>query len=112
MKTLGYVLLFVLIQIASLVLTIVGIPICAILAYGNYATFDYNARKWHWPKWANLWDNNEDGVSPAWYHEQHANRSEAFNEFVWTAFRNSANNLRYVQGVSRVGRPRSEERRV
>lgn len=99
-----YLLLFVAIQLTSVVLTIVGIPVCAVLAYGNFAKADATG-KYHWP-WA-FWvfDNEEDGTCPTWYRKVHPERSDATNEFIWTAFRNSVNNLRYVKYVSAPGRP-------
>ena len=98
-----YLPLFVLIQAANLPLAIIGIPVCAILAYCGFAHYDEG--KWHWPKWAWLWDNEEDGVAPDWYASFHQEWHSATVEFVWTAFRNPVNNLRYIPGVSKAGRP-------
>ncbi len=98
-----YVALFIAIQLAALLLTIVGIPVCAALAYIGYS-FPTEG-KWHWPKWAWIWDNEEDGVWPNWYAKANPTWSTARVEFMWTGLRNSANNLRYVPGVSKVGRP-------
>lgn len=99
-----YVPLFILIQLVSAVLTLMGVPICAVLAYGNFSDSQRWA-VWHWPKWAWLWDNEEDGTAPFWYLEANPTWSFARAEFMWTALRNPCNNLRYVRGVSKVGRP-------
>jgi hypothetical protein len=98
-----YIPLFIAIQVASLLLMIAGIPICAVLAYGKFARWD--GKQWHWPAWAWIWDNEEDGDTATWYSQQHANWSLAHREFIWTALRNSVNNLRYVRYVSGKGRP-------
>lgn len=90
-----YIALFILIQLVSLVLTIVGIPVCAVLAWGRFYHYD---QKYHWPKWAWVWDNEEDGVAPSGY-------TTRWGQFVWTALRNPCNNLRFVVGVSGSGRP-------
>lgn len=99
-----YIPLFILVQAVSLVLTVIGIPICAVLAYSHYSDLGPDM-KWHWPAWAWLWDNNEDGTMPWWYVRQNSDWSNAKLEFHWTALRNPCNNLRYVRGVSKVGRP-------
>lgn len=84
-----YIPLFILIQLVSLVLTLLGLPIVLICLfhYHHYA---------EWPKWAWLWFNDEDGFGP---------KRGFWNEFNWLAIRNSCNNLRYVRGVSKPGRP-------
>ncbi|MFI5397618.1 MAG: hypothetical protein ACHQ9S_18935 [Candidatus Binatia bacterium] len=99
-----YIPLFILIQLVSLVLTLVGIPICAALAYGNFSKPGRRGL-WHWPKLFWLWDNEEDGVWCRWYRAAHPSWSVARQEFYWTAFRNPCNNLRFVWGVSANGRP-------
>ncbi len=95
--------LFLIIQLASLVLTVLGVPVCAVLAYGEFSRPVNGA--WHWPRWAWIWDNDIDGVCPHWYEVAHADWSIARREFVWSALRNPANNLRFVPGVSKIGRP-------
>ena len=104
MDTLKYLALFALIQVASLVLTLVGVPLCAVLAYGKFYTSSVNRDTHNFPKWAWLWDNEEDGVCPAWYAHDHT-WSLSRSVFVWSAFRNPCNNLRFVPGVSLKGRP-------
>ena len=97
--------LFNVIQWASLVLSFVGLFICAWCAWrGNWDKSEYP--KWHWGrKWAWLWDNAEDGIAPRWYQDAHLNWHIDHCAFVWTAIRNPCNNLRFVPGVSKVGRP-------
>lgn len=101
--TMKYILLFAFIQLVALVLAVVGVPICAVLAYGEFSHASRDG--WHWPKWAWIWDNDEDGTFSAWYHAANPTWSFARTEFVWTALRNPVNNFRYVRGVSKVGRP-------
>jgi hypothetical protein len=100
-----YLVLFLLIQSASAVSFIPGLPICAYLAYTHQSTYDKTTGQYHWPTWAWLWDNEEDGVAPTWYRAQHRDWSFAKAAFHWSALRNSSNNLRYVPGVSAPGRP-------
>lgn len=101
-----YIPLFILIQLVSLVLTIIGIPVCAYLSYVHGYTYDPNTKQCHWPSWAWVWDNQEDGVLPPWYRLRVGFAwSDAHAMFMWTAIRNSCNNLRYVPGVSKPGRP-------
>lgn len=103
------VALFVAIQIAAFVLALIGAPICAVLALGKFSTLGpllpSGEQLWHWPHWAWLWDNDENGVDPNWFKDAHPKWPVAWREFVWTALRNPVNNLRYVRGVSLKGRP-------
>lgn len=80
-----YIPLFILIQLVSLVLSVVGIPLVAVCLLLP-----------KWPRFAWVWFNDEDGYGP---------KAGYWNKFVWLALRNSVNNLRYVPGVSKVGRP-------
>lgn len=98
------ILRFVLIQFASLVLSIMGIPICAVLAWGGVAK-QGEGGLYHWPRAFWIWDDAEDGTCPTWYRVANPGRSNELNEWIWTALRNPCNNLRYVRGVSRVGWP-------
>ena len=102
-----HILGFILIQLVSLVLTLLGIPICAALAYSGMSGPHTVQGKilWHWPKLFWLWDNDEDGVWCDWYRKSNPQWSVPRQEFMWTALRNPCNNLRYVPGVSKVGRP-------
>jgi len=104
-STLKYLPLFILIQTVSLVLTIVGVPLCGALAYGRFWTYDLTRDTYYYPKWAWLWNNQEDGTLPYWYILAHPTWSPARLMFHWSALRNPCNNLRYVRGVSAVGRP-------
>jgi hypothetical protein len=82
--SLHYWLLFVLIQLISLVLTIIGIPVIAVC-------LDH---RWTIP-W--IWRNDDDPPgSPL---------AAGHNAFVWLALRNPVANLRHVKEVSAVGRP-------
>jgi hypothetical protein len=72
--------IYVLIQLASAILTVPGWVICL------------------WPPFAKLtwlWWNSDDGaVGKSW-----------FEQYVWLAWRNSVSNLRRIYGVSGPGRP-------
>lgn len=86
-------------------LVVAGIFICLPLAYFRVTKADSNGVL-HWrPRWAWLWDNLEDGVHPGWYAAQFPNWGDWKITFVWTAKRNPVNNLRFVPGISKVGRP-------
>lgn len=113
MKSLGYVLLFLLIQLVSLVLVVVGVPLVGALAFfRQWRIVEFRelvaegvtrvTPLWEWKggKWTWLWSNDEDGVFG--YRPRILARWSAF---VWSALRNPCNNLRFVRGVSRVGRP-------
>lgn len=49
------------------------------------------------PKWLWIWGNDEDGLEPAWY----VNATPGWNKYVrmwvWAAWRNPANNLRFIK---------------
>lgn len=100
-----YLPLFLLIQLVSLVLTVVGIPVVAALAAAGAYQLDRQRETAHFPLWAWIWDNEEDGVIPEWYHVEHMERNFKLNVFIWAALRNPCNNLRFVPGVSKQGRP-------
>ncbi len=104
---------FLAIQDASLILTVVGWPVVGALALcfawrlvpPPAAALRFpgvtGAPRFQWRGGALtfLWGNLENGiVGPA----ETLNR---WNAFVWSALRNSANNLRYLPGVSKAGRP-------
>ncbi len=99
-----YVALFILIQLVSLVLTLVGYPLIAVLAlfklWHVYAYLDSAPVVYEWKggKLTWLWGNNEDGI----FGNGPVTRRQAF---YWSAVRNPCNNLRFVPGVSVVGRP-------
>jgi hypothetical protein len=85
-----YVLLFIAIQLASLVLTVAGFFVCGALAASGIVP---------WPAWAWVWNNRIDGLYGP------GNPHTKWQAFYWTALRNPCNNLRFVAGVSKVGRP-------
>lgn len=104
---------FLAVQEASLILTVAGWPIVGVLAI-TYA-WRLEAPPASALRWPNVtpaprfqwrggaltfpWGNLENGiVGPG----ESLNR---WNAFVWSALRNSANNLRFMPGVSKVGRP-------
>lgn len=97
-----YIPLFLLIQLASLILTVAGMPICLGLSFFVKANW---AGPTYFPAWAWLWDNEEDGVCPPWYLMAFPNRPLWLNVFIWTGLRNSVANLKHVPGVSKAGRP-------
>lgn len=83
-------------QILSLALMIVGIPICAALSLANATRVVSSTRgtqKPHliqtWPAIFWLWSNDEDGVHPQGY-------SSKWGAFVWTALRNPVDNFKYL----------------
>jgi hypothetical protein len=85
----------------DLALAIIGVPIVAMLAYTKTWTIapgGFVGRKIaYWPKWAWLWGNDEDGVIGSYeFQTDHYNWSDSRKAFVWSALRNSVNNLRYV----------------
>ncbi len=101
---LRYSLLFAGIQLASWTLRIPGYPIIGILSALHYWEIGPD-HLFHWPTWAWIYDNEEDGVLPEWYAKANPTWGPGLRAFVWCAQRNSTNNLRYVPGVSKIGRP-------
>jgi hypothetical protein len=102
-----FVPLFIAIQLASLLLTIIGLPVCALLAFSHDWRMTVSPISGRsiltWPRWAWVWSNDEDGIDgSAPFHPEY---SAARRAFVWSALRNPCNNLRFVRGVSKVGRP-------
>jgi hypothetical protein len=98
-KTISYIALFTLIQLVSLVLTVLGFFVIGFLAY--FYAWQLVAGKFQWRGglWTWLWGNEEDGiVGPG----MGLNR---WNSYYWSALRNPCNNLRFVRGVSGIGRP-------
>jgi hypothetical protein len=111
-----YIPLFILIQLISiLVLFLPGVIFCGACILLKLYKLEPNPTPlhpyndpnlYHWtPRWMWIWDNKEDGLSPVWYLKANPTRSLGWNFFIWTAFRNYANNWRFVPGVSKVGRP-------
>lgn len=96
-----WILLFIAIQIVALVLAVVGLPIVGLLSLLQAWDKPAIAAQWHWPSRAFwIWDNDEDGIcAPG------LTPPTPWGAFYWSALRNPVNNLRYVPGVSKVGRP-------
>lgn len=102
-----YLPLFILIQVVSLVLLVFGVLVVAflvIVGLGHVTSVD--PPRMHFPAWAWIWDNEEDGITGP------ARPISRWSIFYWSALRNSCNNLRFVQRllwlpikVSAVGRP-------
>ncbi len=98
MQTARYVLLFALIQTVSLVLTLIGLPVVGILSLTRSWTVVAGKLQWKGGRLTWIWGNLEDGiVGPG-----PLNRWRAF---YWSGVRNPCNDLRYIRGVSKVGRP-------
>lgn len=102
-----YIPLFLLIQIISLVLQVIGLPVCLYLAaFGKWRDLGFNAPSIdHFPKLAWIWDNDEDGIYPWFYVRENLAWSPTRICFTWTVLRNPVANLKHVPGVSKVGRP-------
>ena len=95
------VALFILIQLVSLVLTLVGLVILIPAAAFQFWGSTDNAGAPHWRSpllW--VWDNQEDGVCAFWQ-----GPITRWRVYYWAAIRNPCNNLRYVPGVSSTSRP-------
>ena len=96
-------LLWLLCLAIDLPLWLVGFPICYVLARREAWVLrpsKYFAGRtvtaWG-PRWAELWGNWEDGVvGPQWWKQQHPDRPDWWLAFVWSAWRNPTNNLRFV----------------
>jgi len=80
---LHYALAMLLIQAVNLLLMVIGIPITAIDVWLG------KPEPW-------LWENSDDTPPASW---------SKWRTFVWLALRNPVANLRFVPGVSGVGRP-------
>lgn len=79
-------------------LWLAGLPVCAFLALVGASTFDQKSLLYHWPRWAWVWSNDEDGIAG------HGPLTR-WHAFVWTALRNSVSNFRFIGGVSGKNRP-------
>jgi hypothetical protein len=83
-------------------LWLLGFPVCYFLSrsaawvYRPSRYFDRFVHAWR-PDWAHIWGNEEDGVTgPDWWADKNPNWSIEKRAFVWSAWRNSVNNLRFV----------------
>ena len=99
-----YAVFFALIQLVSWTFRIPGWVVVPLLAIARAWHLGAD-RKYHWPWFAWIYDNEEDGVLPDWYRTEHSTWPLWLVALIWCGFRNSTNNLRYVPGVSKVGRP-------
>lgn len=95
---LKYISLFVLIQLTSFVLNILGIiPVALAVALERTRVMPngiiHFTDHFMW-----IWDNEEDGIEGFLPFSK-------WDEFDWSELRNPVANLRHVRGVSGVGRP-------
>ena len=99
LQTLSYIALFVAIQLISLVLTVVGIPLIAMMsALRLWHTQPNGITAWN-GKLLWLWSNDEDGIfGPNAPHTR-------WRAFYWAALRNPCHNFGLIPGVSGKGRP-------
>lgn len=88
--------LFAFIQVVSFVLMVIGWVVIAFLA--GLRAKSLMGATWHFPGWAWIWDNEIDGVCGPL-------PPTRWNIYYWSALRNPVNNLRFVYGVSKKGRP-------
>ena len=92
-RTLGVVagLRFVGIQAVAVPMMVIGwvilAPVCATRWYqqNTDGKFHFNRMLW-------IFDNDEDGVMPHWYNPT----ASAWRAYLWSAWRNSVNNLRFL----------------
>jgi hypothetical protein len=92
--------LFWLIQVVSVHLTILGWFVVGLLALLEAWEKPPLSAQWHWDSrifW--IWDNDVDGIAPP------GTIPSTWSAFLWSALRNPCNNLRFVPGVSKAGRP-------
>lgn len=80
-------------------LFLIGLPVCGALAVLRAWRPIAGKLQWRGGRLTWLWGNLENGiVGPG----MTLNR---WSVFYWSALRNSVNNLRYMPGISKVGRP-------
>ena len=81
---------FIVVQLIAFALMVIGwvllVPLCA------FRVWTLVNGKYHFPVVFAPWDNREDGVMPLWYNPQRTR----WRAYLWAAWRNSVNNLRYV----------------
>lgn len=91
-------------------LAILGIPLCYLLARAHFCEMRHSPKfgrdvlQWRAPWLFGLWNNQEDGVDglrgndPAqwWWQEKTATYSPQKRIFIWSAFRNPVDSLRWV----------------
>lgn len=83
--------------LVALPLWVIGFPLCFVLAQ-RHAWKLLRDGVWTWrPRWAWLWANDNDGVTgPKWWWIRHDDWPLWRLAFVWSAWRNSVNNLHLV----------------
>jgi hypothetical protein len=101
MKALGW-LYFIFVQIVAFVCMVVGWFLLAPLAARGQWVYTESI---HWPtrqiavwkwRWVDvIWGNDEDGVIGAPFYAQQV-KNVYLRAYLWSAWRNSANNLRFV----------------
>lgn len=87
---------------------VVGVPLVGVLSYFRLWTERPSMfprwgtiKVWRGGRWTWLWGNEEDGVTGAtWYRALHADWSERKRAFFWSAFRNPANNPRFIRWLN------------
>lgn len=105
--TCSYIAVFAAVQLLSLGLALVGILPIAILATLKRWRIDptiLGGSGWRTSSFFNtLYGNDEDGI----FGPKGEFTGSRWHAFYWSAIRNDVNNLRYVRGISGVGRPYS-----
>lgn len=79
------------IELFATVLMVIGWPLLAILCALNIMHQEADG-KWHYPHLFWLWCNEEDGLKPQWYNPE----GSRWKAYLWSAWRNSSNNVRYL----------------
>lgn len=102
LRSVTYSPLFWLIHMTSFNLVVLGVPLIALAAalHGYDLKGPVGRMRLQWtfpPMW--VYGNLEDGISVP------GRAVTWWNIFYWSALRNTCNNLRYVPGVSKAGRP-------
>jgi hypothetical protein len=80
-----YLILFIF-RAAAVLLGFFVVPIAYLFRDGD-----------HFPKWAWIWDNREDGIFGADWFERYTGLKKGFRRcYWWSAIRNPANNMRFI----------------
>ena len=93
-------LLFIVVQLIAFVCTVVGwvilLPMAALGMWVTRQSYEYPkvVTAWRGGALTFLWGNEEDGVTGADFYLPHA--PSRLRAYLWSAWRNSANNLRFV----------------
>lgn len=84
-----------------MVLGLVLVPVGILLATdgkGRYPSATGYIRKP--PSWLWLWGNDQEGYRPPWYRDLTPGWGEFRRQYVWAAWRNPVNNLRFVPWIN------------